>query len=213
MEAEMAKRMKPELRKRQILEHFYEVLIEEGIEGASIGKIASRMEVHKSLISHYFSKKEDMVIELIELIIQRYEQTIVPRLKEIEDPKKRLEAFLNEIFSLPWKRLFGLPSSKPPNDEAFYAFYYLTFRNEAISKRFKEMYLSMRETFAREIKAFAEEAGLEIKEPDRIADLFVVLSEGLNICERMRDDDQQSEEFRSYVTEQAMALLLNGERR
>jgi hypothetical protein len=67
----------------------------------------------------------------------------------------------------------------------------------------------MRETFAKEIKACAEEAGFEIKDPDRIADLLVVLSEGLNICERMRDNDQQSEQFRSYVAEQAMALLLN----
>jgi AcrR family transcriptional regulator len=206
----MAKRLKPELRKRQILEHFYEVLIDEGIEGASIGKIASRMDVHKSLISHYFSKKEDLVIELIELIIERYEQTIVPRLKEIKDPRKRLEAFLSEIFGLSWKRLFGLPSNRSPSDEAFYAFYYLTFRNEAISRRFKEMYLMMRETFAWEIKACAEEAGLEIKDPDRIADLLVVLSEGLNICERMRDNDQESEQFRSYVTEHAMALLLSG---
>ena len=204
----MAKRMKPELRRKQILEHFYEVLIEEGIEGASIGKIASHMDVHKSLVMHYFNKKENMVLELIELIIERYEQTVVPRLKEIRDPRKRLEAFLSEIFGLSWKRLFGLPSSKPPNDEAFYAFYYLTFRNEAISKRFKEMYLMMRETFAREIKACAEEGGFEIKDPDKVADLVVVLSEGLNICERMRDDDQQSEKFRNYVTEQAMILLM-----
>jgi hypothetical protein len=154
-----------------------------------------------------------MIIELMELIIKRYEQTVLPRLKKISDPGKRLEAFLSEIFSLSWKRLFGLPSSRPPNDDAFYAFYYLTFRNDAICKRFKEMYLMMREGFAKEIKACAEEAGFEIADPDRTADLLVVLSEGLNISERMRDNDQQSEKFRSYVTEQTMTLLLNGGRK
>ena len=45
------------LRKREILEHFQQVLVEEGFEGASIGKIARRMGINPSLIIHYFSTK------------------------------------------------------------------------------------------------------------------------------------------------------------
>ncbi len=209
----MTTRMKPEVRRKQILEHFYEVLIEEGIEGASIGKIASHMGVHKSLIMHYFNKKEDMVVELMELIIKRYERALLASLDGIGDPGKRLEEVLKTIFGLPWKKLFGLPSKKQPNDEAFYACYYLTFRNEVIRKRFKKMYIEFRNGLANELAKCMEAGIIEKVDPQKAADLIVVLCEGLNKCEIMRDDQGQSEELRNYVTEQAMAFLLTGGRR
>lgn len=207
----MAKRMKPELRRRQILEHFYDVLIEEGIEGASIGKIASHMGVHKSLVMHYFNKKEDMVVELMELIIKRYERVLLASLDGIEDPGKRLEELLNTIFGLPWNKMFGLPSKIQPNDEAFYACYYLTFRNEAIRKCFKEMYIQFRNGLADELTKCMEAGIIKKIDPPKAADLMVVLSEGLNKCEIMRDDQGQSEEYRDYAKKTMMSMLKCGE--
>jgi len=203
----MATRMKPEARRKQILEHFYEVLVEEGIEGASIGKIASHMDVHKSLVMHYFNKKEDMVVELMELIIKRYERTLLASLDNIGDPGRRLEEALNTIFGLPWKKLFGLPSKKQPNDEAFYACYYLTFRHEVIRKRFKKMYIEFRNILANEITKSIEAGIIEKVDPRKAADLIVVLSEGLNKCEIMRDDQGQSEEYRNYAKETMLSIL------
>lgn len=203
----MAKRIKPEARRKQILEHFYEVLIEEGLEGASIGKIASHMGVHKSLVMHYFNKKEDIVVELMELIIKRYGRALLASLDGIGDPGKRLEEVLNTIFGLPWKKLFGLPSKKQPNDEAFYACYYLTFRHEAIRKRFKKMYVEFRNVLANELTKSIEAEIIEKVDPQKTADLIVVLSEGLNKCEIMRDDQGQSEEYRDYAKETMLSIL------
>ncbi|MEZ4851774.1 MAG: TetR/AcrR family transcriptional regulator [Bacteroidia bacterium] len=53
----MGRKSKAKIRRQEILSHFYEVIIEEGFEGASIGKIAKRMEVNPSLLIHYFSTK------------------------------------------------------------------------------------------------------------------------------------------------------------
>ena len=59
----MTKRKNAEIRKPEILENYYQVIIEEGIEGASIGKVADRMDIHPSLIIHYFkAKKPDLGI-------------------------------------------------------------------------------------------------------------------------------------------------------
>jgi len=204
------KRMNAEERKQQILEHFYEVLIEEGIEGASIGKIAKHMGVHKSLLVHYFNKKEEMFVELIGRIIERYEQTFIRKFKEIDDPEKRLETVLDDFFGLPFKKLFGLPSTNPPDDEAFYACYYLTRRNEAVRKRFQEMYTLLRNELTDIIRLCMEEGTIPKGDPERIVDLLVVLEEGLNVCEIMRENDRESEDFRAYVKADVLDLLKNG---
>jgi AcrR family transcriptional regulator len=48
----MRKNQKADRRKREILESYYQVLMEEGFEGASIGKLAQRMKIHPPLIIH-----------------------------------------------------------------------------------------------------------------------------------------------------------------
>ena len=64
---------KAEIRKPEILDNFYHVLLEEGFEGASFGKIAKRMNIHPSLIIHYFKTKENLTTELVDLLIEKYE--------------------------------------------------------------------------------------------------------------------------------------------
>jgi AcrR family transcriptional regulator len=50
----MRKNQNAKPRKPEILEAYYQVIIQEGLEGASIGKIAKRLNIHPSLIIHYF---------------------------------------------------------------------------------------------------------------------------------------------------------------
>ena len=73
------KKDKAEIRKKEILEHFQQVLSEEGIEGASIGKIANKMGIHPSLIIHYFKTKEEMTVALAEFILEKYETTFAKK--------------------------------------------------------------------------------------------------------------------------------------
>ena len=79
---------KAEIRKPEILENYYQVLLEEGFEGTSIGKIARRMDIHPSLIIHYFKNKENMKHSKLtwhtyeELEQFRKEDVLVPNLCE-----------------------------------------------------------------------------------------------------------------------------------
>jgi len=133
----MAKKSgKAELRRQEILENFYEVLKVEGLEGASIAKIAARMDIHPSLIIHYFSTKEEMIVALVDSILEKYEETFLPALQEIENPEERLEATIDAIFGLDWARLVDAG--------VFFACYSLSFRNKRVKDSFQRMYSRLR---------------------------------------------------------------------
>jgi len=57
----MRKNQNATLRKLKLLESYYQVLIEQGIEGVSISKIAKHMDIHPSLIIHYFKNKGNIL--------------------------------------------------------------------------------------------------------------------------------------------------------
>ena len=68
----MRKNQRADTRKPEIFENFYQVLIEEGFECASIGKFATRMNIRPPLIIHYFKTKENLTLEWVEFFIQKY---------------------------------------------------------------------------------------------------------------------------------------------
>ncbi len=68
----MRKNQQADTRKPEIIENFYQILIEEGFEGASIGKIAKRVNIRPPLIIHYFKTKENLTLEWVEFFIQKY---------------------------------------------------------------------------------------------------------------------------------------------
>ena len=67
----MGRKSLSSIRKQEILEHFGEVMAREGIEGASIAKIAAHMRMHPSLIIHYFKNKDEMLLALVRMHVER----------------------------------------------------------------------------------------------------------------------------------------------
>ena len=98
----MARKNKSLVRKKEILECFYQVIDQEGIENASFAKIAKLMDVNPSLLIHYFSNKEEMIIAMVDWLIERYQGDYMERLEAIEDPKDRLKFVIFGIFSKEW---------------------------------------------------------------------------------------------------------------
>lgn len=95
----MRKRQTAAIRKPEILEHYYQTIIENGIEGASIGKVAQRMGIHPSLIIHYFKRKENMTLELLEMLIDKYEARDYLDLGHTQNIEDRFETLMNTMFS------------------------------------------------------------------------------------------------------------------
>ncbi|HDZ24380.1 MAG TPA: TetR/AcrR family transcriptional regulator, partial [Desulfobacteraceae bacterium] len=167
----MRKNQKAEVRKPEILEHYYQVLINEGFEGASIGKIAKRMNIHPSLIIHYFKTKENMTLELVKALIDRYEAPEYLQFDHIQDPLERFKALMDTLFSLEWSRTV--------DPGVHFGFYYLSFRNPEVKKRFEEMIKRLRDHLIRELERFRRADVVKVDNALRAADMIVTLIEGL----------------------------------
>ena len=142
----MRKNKNAPLRKPDIIESYYQVLVPEGLEGASIGKIADRIGIHPSLIIHYFKNKENLKLELVDLLIEKYESPAMIDFDHIEDDEERFNALMDMLFSFKWSRTVD-PS-------VHFGFYYLSLRNEEIMKRFRVMFKWLRDDLADHLVRF-----------------------------------------------------------
>ena len=190
---------KAELRKRGILDNFYEVLKEEGLEGASIAKIAARMDIHPSLIIHYFSTKEELIVALVDSILEKYEETFLPALQDIEDPEERLEATIDAIFGMDWARLVDAG--------VFYACYSLSFRNQRVKDSFQRMYSRLRELLIEGIDVLIERKIIIAADAGKLADLVITLLEGYDFYRGVMEDDERFDELSRFLKQNALAIM------
>jgi len=132
-------------RRREMLEAYYQTLLDEGLQGASIAKIARRLEVPPSLLIHYFGTKEQMTIELVDYLLEAFHETYGDKLAAIVDPRERLLAILGQFFSPEYHQLL--------DDRAFYACFYLSLTHPRVREAYATLYessLELVETAIRE---------------------------------------------------------------
>ena len=122
----MTREERATVRRREMLAAFYQVLVEEGLRGASIAKIAKRLDVPPSLIIHYFHTREQMTIELVDYLLEAYHESYGDKLAAVPDPLERLHAILDEFFSPEYHKLL--------DDRAFYACFYLSLTTPACAR-------------------------------------------------------------------------------
>lgn len=84
----------PERTKRAIIEAAIAEFVEKGFAGASVNEIAARANVNKRMLYHYYGKKEDLYIEVLEHTYAklRSSQTKL-KLKDIE-PYQAIETLI-----------------------------------------------------------------------------------------------------------------------
>lgn len=197
----MRKNQTAEIRKPEILEQYYQVLIEQGFEGASIGKIAERMNIHPSLIIHYFKTKENMTVELAELLIEKYEAPEYLQFDHIPDMEQRFNALMDTIFSFEWSRTV--------DPGVHFGFYYLSFRNQIIKNRFEAMFQRFRDYLARELEVYINESVIKVKDPKKAADIIITLMEGLEFHAHFLSNNQPFEDFAQAAKKLALSMLKN----
>ncbi|MEJ2660234.1 MAG: TetR/AcrR family transcriptional regulator, partial [Desulfobacteraceae bacterium] len=159
------------LRKPDILESYYQVLIQEGLEGASISKIADRIGIHPSLIIHYFQNKENLKLELVDLLIEKYESPAMIDFDHVEDDEQRFAALIDMLFSFKWSRTVD-PS-------VHFAFYYLSLRDEKIHERFRVMFRWLRNYLCKQLADFNRKGIIRVTNAEIAAVYMVTMMEGL----------------------------------
>jgi AcrR family transcriptional regulator len=197
----MRKNQKADIRKPQILENYYQVIIEEGLEGASIGKIARQMNVHPSLIMHYFKTKDQMTLELVDLLIEKYEAAEFLDFGHIPDLKKRFQSLMDTLFSLEWSRTV--------NPAVHFGFYYLSFRHPVIRERFAEMFQRFRDYLIRELTIYRDAGIIHAPDLKAAADTIVTMMEGLEFHANFLSDGQPFERYGEISKKTAHNLLMH----
>ena len=177
----MGRKSKVVQRRKEILDHFYMVILEDGFENASIAKIANRMDVNPSLLIHYFSTKEEMVRGLIDSVLNQYHQLFLPALEGISDPEARLACLLES--------LGGHKYMQRADGPVYYNCYALIFRDPAIKLRFQEVYRQICDMILREVER-AKLAGLiRVRDARMTANALIWIAEGRSFYENIFDQE------------------------
>ncbi len=193
----MPRGKKAEVRKKEIIEQFYQVIVEDGLEKASLVKIAARLSVSPSLLIHHFKNKDELILQLIDYIIGKYSVSFSDMIDAIQDSRQRVSSILDLIFSHEW--------TKTIDDSVYITCLHLSHQNNKVKKRLQGMYGGFIGMLEKEISQYADDnPGLEL-ESEKLARLIVSLQEGLDIFKDLFPDDRNFQDLGSYVK----PLILN----
>jgi AcrR family transcriptional regulator len=191
-----------EIRKPEILRHFYEVLTEEGLEGASLQKVAEHMGVNKGLLLHYFNTKNELVEALVKDMTEIYEKTYEPLLAKITDHEERMNAILDALFDVNW--------GKHIERRAYYACFYLGFGNTEIKNQFRDMFVRLKKYLTGQFKIFARAGIIKVEDPEKLAISVISLAEGLAFYQTIMGTDSKVKDVAVTLKQTALNMLKKG---
>jgi AcrR family transcriptional regulator len=157
------------VRKKEIVKAFYKVARKEGLENASIAKVADVLDVNPSLVMHYFKTKQDLIHGLIEYILERYRLIYQPE-NTTADPKARLKKVILNLFSRKWDRLF--------DDGVFYSSFSLIFRDRKLRSHYKTIHDHLREMLTNTLREAKKNKIITIKDVEKAADVIFISVDG-----------------------------------
>lgn len=193
------KRQNAEVRKPDIVRNFYQVILEEGVEGASIGKVAKRMNIHPSLVIHYFQNKENLVIALVDYIIRRAGEIYRELILESGDPKTRLRSLVEIFFSDAWYGMSDLNGD--------FAILSMSGREPRIRSRLEEMYAILKKLIIDEMGKIQDAGGVRLRDPARAAEIIIAMYEGYRHFKHLYIDKEDADKFREDMIEATIAAL------
>lgn len=186
------------LRQKGIIKAFYKVARKEGLENASIAKVAAVLEVNPSLVIHYFSTKQDLMQGLIEYILERYRLLYVPE-NGTSDPKEKLKKTIRNLFSRKWNKLF--------DDGVFYSSYALIFRDRRVKSLYKKLHDDLRNLLKENLQEARDSKVIGITDVDKTADLIFIFVEGAYYYLSMVSDKSEYRERIENYEQTVLSML------
>jgi len=187
------------IRRREMLAAYYQVLKDEGLQGASIAKIAKRIDAPPSLLIHYFGTKEQMTIELVDYLLDEYRQGYGDRLAAIADPLERLHAILTTFLDPVYHQLL--------DDSVFYACFYLSLRHPAVRRRFATLYEASLELVETTLEECMKSGALPQDDAHELAVAINALEQGYAFLIGGGADEAAKAEIGGALRKRALRLL------
>lgn len=195
----MGRKSKQIERRQEILGHFSQSIIDDGLEGATTGEVARRMGIQTSLLMHYFPSKESMIEAMISQLVSTYEERFSSTLETWQDPTGRLTYILHQLLGPDWE---GADQSK-----LFYTCYSLIFRHSGIKQEFQKLFTLFRQFLIRELR-YAMDQGVIANQPvEEVADLIITLVEGKGVYHQIVDDAAWAEAQHSRLFQWIQGIL------
>ena len=195
----MKKRQNAELRKPDILKNYYQVILKEGVEGASIAKVAKRMKIHPSLIIHYFTTKDNMTVELVDYISRIYNKLFMDLKIETEDPAKRLDCLCDILLSDEWYNNTDISGD--------FSVISVSFRNKKVLAHLQSMYDQFIKLITRELEQISSSGKFIIPNPEGKAELIVSIIEGYRHFKHFYIDSAEADEYRNEMKKTIKSIL------
>lgn len=197
----MKKRLNADIQKPKIVRHFYKTIIAEGFEGASIAKVAKRMKIHPSLILHYFGNKENLTLALVDFVIDEYGSLLKTFKSQDIAPEDRLARLLEAVWSREYYEKIKVAGS--------FAVLAVSFRNEKIHEKIKELYRMFKKFLVREISYLIDNKVIGEKDPAQAADVIMTMIEGSRHFRSFIIDDDQIRRYNHDMINAARNFLKN----
>lgn len=93
----MPKIVNHEERKQQIAKATWRVILDKGMEGATVRNIAEEAGLSLGALRHYFSNQDDLLVYAMTLVLERATERIESVIRQDLSPKDRVMAVLLEI--------------------------------------------------------------------------------------------------------------------
>jgi len=129
-EIKLSKTDKTDLKRNEIVESFYGLVIKDGLENASMAKIANVIGIPSSLIFHYFKNKQELIYSLIDYALEICEGECKLPLKEKKSGKGNFEDYIDFL-------LKNLSASNKEATLVYFACRNLAFRDEVAFEKFR----------------------------------------------------------------------------
>jgi len=196
----MGRKSLKDTRQQEIILTFYNLAKKEGLENTSIAKIAREMDVNPSLIIHYFQTKEELIFGLIDFILKKYLHIFQVPNKASKTPKKILLEVIDNLFSKKWNLLF--------DDSLFYSCYALTFRDDRIKSKYKDLLHELRNQLAELVRDCVDDHSLVTTDANETADLIFVILDGAYFYLSLVKDAKISKEKLAFYKQKALSVLI-----
>lgn len=186
------------LRQKEIIKAFYKVARKEGLENASIAKVAGVLNVNPSLVIHYFETKQDLIHGLIEYILERYRLIYDPQNGTL-NPRERLRKIIQNLFSRKWNKLF--------DDGVFYSSFALIFRSHTIKEHYKNLHDHLRLLLTDALQAAQNGKAIEIDDIENTADIVFVFVEGAYYYLSLVSDKEEYDRRLVFYERRVLSML------
>lgn len=166
----MKPRLNADIQKPKIVRQFYKTILAEGFEGASIAKVARALNIHPSLILHYFGTKENLTLALVDFVIDTYGSLLKKFKARGLAPEDRLTGLLEAIWSREYDEKIHVAGS--------FAVLAVSFRNEKIHAKIRELYRIFKKFLVRELTCLMDTGMITGRDPAAVAEVIITMIEG-----------------------------------